>query len=59
MKQNKWLVTAICACAAFFSGLVIGLSFSGKKQKKADAKRKQNRVNEKNTNEAKEERPDE
>ena len=46
MKQNKWLVTAICACAAFFSGLVIGLSFSGKKQKKADAKRKQNRVNE-------------
>lgn len=37
MKQNKWILPAVCFCATFLAGFITGMSFSGQKQKKADA----------------------
>ena len=33
MKQNKWILPAICTCTGFFAGLATGMSILGHKKK--------------------------
>lgn len=47
MKQNKWGLPAVCACVAFFAGLIAGMSMFGpKRQQKSDAAQMADGVNE-------------
>lgn len=59
MKQNKWIATTVCTCVAFFAGLIIGLSFFGRRQRKTNIEHILNSVNEESSDEVKEESPDE
>lgn len=34
MKQKKWILPAVCTCAAFLAGAITGLSLTKQKQKR-------------------------
>ena len=60
MKQNRWLLPAVCSCTAFFAGLITGLSLSDRKgRKKTDALPMPHSIKEETSDATKEDCPDE
>lgn len=58
MKQKKWILPAVCACAAFLAGVITGLSLFRQNQKRKNAIQTPEEASENTTGAIKEETQD-